>query len=65
MLSIQASSNLPSEECHPEERKYGRVDHETWKTHIGDDGRVNDNYELRKVGASARSHEDWIGLLDC
>lgn len=49
MLSVQASSNLPTEECHPEERKYSLVDHEVWKSHIGDDGRINDNYELRKA----------------
>jgi hypothetical protein len=28
--------------------RYSVVDQETWKSHVGDDGRINDNYELRK-----------------
>ena len=36
-------------QCHPEEGVYSMVTEDIWRTHMMDDGVVEDDYQLRKV----------------
>lgn len=50
-FSIQRPT-LPSTETHPEERLYRRLDVTTWLHHLNQNGQVEEEYKLRKVGMS-------------
>ena len=41
---------LTDDQCHPEEGVYSMVSEDIWRTHMMDDGVVEDDFQLRKVG---------------
>ena len=41
---------LTDDQCHPEEGVYSMVTEDIWRTHMMDDGVVEDELQLRKVG---------------
>jgi len=41
--------SLTEDQCHPEEGVYGRVNEDIWRTHMMDDGVIEDDYQVRKV----------------
>lgn len=40
---------MTDEQCHPEEGIYNMVNEEEWKIHMTSDGRIEEDYQLRKV----------------
>ena len=40
---------LTDDQCHPEEGVYNMVTEDIWRTHMMDDGVVEDDFQLRKV----------------
>lgn len=49
---------VTDEQCHPEEGIYNMVNEEEWKIHMTSDGRIEEDYQLRKV-----SFQDTIRVL--
>ncbi|XP_052760917.1 TBC1 domain family member 16-like [Mya arenaria] len=41
--------SLTEDQCHPEEGVYSRVNEDVWKTHMMDDGVIEDDYLIRKA----------------
>ena len=40
---------LTEGQCHPEEGAYEKVNYETYKQHMNEEGQIEDDFELRKV----------------
>lgn len=41
--------HLTDDQCHPEEHLFPKVTDEIWKSHMTEDGRIEDVFQLRKV----------------
>lgn len=41
--------SLTDDQCHPEEGVYSLVTEEIWRTHMMDDGIIEDDFQIRKV----------------
>ncbi|KAH9504063.1 hypothetical protein Btru_067655 [Bulinus truncatus] len=60
--------HLTDDQCHPEEHLFPKVTDEIWKTHMTEDGRIEDVFQLRKaiffggLDSSIR-HDVWPFLL--
>ncbi len=40
---------LTEDQCHPEEGAYEKVNYETYKQHMTEEGQIEDDFNLRKV----------------
>lgn len=42
--------SITDDQCDPEEGVYSMVTEDIWQTHLMDDGIIEDDYQIRKVG---------------
>lgn len=42
--------SITDDQCDPEEGVYSMVTEDIWQTHLMDDGVIEDDYQIRKVG---------------
>ncbi|KAH3860766.1 hypothetical protein DPMN_023686 [Dreissena polymorpha] len=50
--------SLTEDQCHPEEGVYLTVTEDIWRTHMMDDGVIEDDYQIRKARVPTQRHND-------
>lgn len=55
--------SLTEDQCHPEEGVYSMVTEDIWRTHMMDDGIIEDDYQLRKVTMKIFSYDVCVNVF--